>query len=93
MSLQTMELKDLGRDNSGAPKAKNVSFAIIYFEAFMERHRGFFRSSLKWNFCLSETALDSWSSVPWDILHIITLFQAECISQLKLSFKYYTAQQ
>lgn len=64
MSLQTMELKNLGRDNSGAPKAKNVNFAIIYFEAFMERHRDFFRSSLKWNFFLSETALDSWSSVP-----------------------------
>lgn len=93
MSLQTMVLKNLGRDNSRAPKAKNVNFTIIYFEAFMERHEDFFRSCLKRNFCLSGTVLDSWSSVPWDNLHIIILFEAECISQLDLSFKYYTAQQ
>lgn len=47
MSLQTMELKNLGRDNNRAPKAKNVNFAIIYFEPFMERHLDFFRSCLK----------------------------------------------
>lgn len=93
MSLQSMELKNLERNNSRASKAKNVNFAIIYFEAFMERHMDFFRSSLQPNFCLSETALDSWSSVAWDTLHSIALFEAQCISQLKLSFKYYSAQQ
>lgn len=43
MSLQSMELKNLERNNSRASKAKNVNFAIIYFEAFMERHMDFFR--------------------------------------------------
>lgn len=41
MSLQTTDQENLGRDNTGVPKAKNVNFVIIYFEAFMERHRNF----------------------------------------------------
>lgn len=41
MSLQTTEQDNIGRDNTELPKAKNVNFVIIYFDAFMERQRNF----------------------------------------------------
>lgn len=61
MPLQTTEQENLGRDNTGAPKAEMAILSFFTVKVLWRDIGNLFRMYLKWNFFLSETALDFWS--------------------------------